>query len=143
MGVFEARRGLFPLGGSTVRLARQIPFTVAMDLLLTARAVSADEALRIGLIGYVVPDGLALDKALELAELICANGPLPVEAIKRSVRAADGLPEDEALQLRAGDRPADLCHRRRSGRVTGIRRETPSRVQTALMTIPSSDTTAA
>jgi len=98
-GVFEAKRGLFPLGGSTVRLARQIPFTVAMDLLLTARAVSADEALRIGLIGYVVPDGSALDKALELAELICANGPLAVEAIKRSVRAADGLPEDEALQL--------------------------------------------
>ena len=40
-GVFEARRGLFPLGGSTVRLRRQIPFTVAMDLLLTAREVSA------------------------------------------------------------------------------------------------------
>jgi enoyl-CoA hydratase len=99
MGVFEARRGLFPLGGSTVRLTRQIPFTVAMDLLLTARPVSADEALRIGLIGYVVPDGTALDKALEIAELICANGPLAVEAIKRSVRAADGLPEDEALKL--------------------------------------------
>ncbi len=36
-GVFEAKRGLFPLGGSTVRLRRQIPYTVAMDLLLTAR----------------------------------------------------------------------------------------------------------
>ena len=35
-GVFEARRGLFPLGGSTVRLRRQIPYTVAMELLLTA-----------------------------------------------------------------------------------------------------------
>ena len=44
-GVFEARRGLFPLGGSTVRLRRQIPYTVAMDLLLTAREVSAQEAL--------------------------------------------------------------------------------------------------
>src|SRR6202035_320789 len=54
-GVFEARRGLFPLGGSTVRLRRQIPFTVAMDLLLTARQVSAQEALEIGLIGRVVP----------------------------------------------------------------------------------------
>ena len=40
------RRGLFPLGGSTVRLRRQIPFTVAMDLLLTAREVPAEEALR-------------------------------------------------------------------------------------------------
>jgi len=95
----RAGRGLFPLGGSTVRLARQIPFTVAMDLLLTARPVSAEEALRIGLIGYVVPDGTALDKALDIAELIGANGPLAVEAIKRSVRAADGLPEDQALKL--------------------------------------------
>jgi len=98
-GIFEARRGLFPLGGSTVRLVRQIPYTVAMDLLLTGRPVSADEALRIGLIGYVVPDGTALDKALQIAELISANGPLAVEAIKRSVRAADGLPEEEALKL--------------------------------------------
>ena len=52
-GVFEARRGLFPLGGSTVRLRRQIPYTVAMDLLLTAREVSgrrgpADRADRPG-----------------------------------------------------------------------------------------------
>jgi enoyl-CoA hydratase len=99
LGVFEARRGLFPLGGSTVRLPRQIPFTAAMDLLLTGRPVTAEEALRIGLIGYVVPDGRALEKALEIAALISANGPLAVEAIKRSVRAADGLPEDEALKL--------------------------------------------
>jgi len=99
LGIFEARRGLFPLGGSTVRLARQIPYTVAMDLLLTGRPVTAAEALQIGLIGYVVPDGTALDKALEIAELICANGPLAVEAIKQSVRAADGLPEDEALKV--------------------------------------------
>ncbi|MGH9170422.1 MAG: crotonase/enoyl-CoA hydratase family protein [Acidimicrobiales bacterium] len=99
LGIFEVRRGLFPLGGSTVRLVRQIPHTVAMELLLTGRPVTADEALRIGLVGHVVPDGSALDKALELAELVAANGPLAVEAIKASVRAADGLPEDEALKL--------------------------------------------
>jgi enoyl-CoA hydratase len=98
LGIFEARRGLFPLGGSTVRLVRQIPHTVAMELLLTGRPVTAEEALRVGLIGHVVPDGTALGKALEIAGLICGNGPLAVEAIKRSVRAADGLPEDEALK---------------------------------------------
>ncbi len=98
-GVFEARRGLFPLGGSTVRLRRQIPFTVAMDLLLTAREVSAEEALRIGLIGRVVPDGHALEEALGIAEVICANGPLAVEAIKRSVRETEGVPEVEALKI--------------------------------------------
>lgn len=96
-GVFEARRGLFPLGGSTVRLRRQIPFTVAMDLLLTARQVEADEALRIGLIGRVVPDGKALDEALAIAEVINGNGPLAVEAIKRSVRETEGLSEDDGL----------------------------------------------
>jgi enoyl-CoA hydratase/carnithine racemase len=97
-GVFEARRGLFPLGGSTVRLRRQIPFTVAMDLLLTAREVSAQEAKEIGLIGRVVPDGKALDTALEIAEVISANGPLAVEAIKASVKATEGIPEEEALK---------------------------------------------
>jgi enoyl-CoA hydratase len=97
-GVFEARRGLFPLGGSTVRLRRQIPYTIAMELLLTAREVSAREALQIGLIGSVVPDGQALDSAMKLAAMICANGPLAVEAIKKSVRATDSLPEHEALQ---------------------------------------------
>ncbi len=98
-GIFEARRGLFPLGGSTVRLRRQIPFTVAMDLLLTAREVSAAEAKEIGLIGRVVPDGTALDAAREIAEVIAANGPLAVEAIKASVRATEGLPEAEALAV--------------------------------------------
>jgi len=96
-GVFEARRGLFPLGGSTVRLRRQIPYTVAMDLLLTAREVSAEEALRIGLIGRVVPDGTALDEALAIAEVVNANGPLAVEAIKRSVWETEGLSEEEGL----------------------------------------------
>ena len=96
-GVFEARRGLFPLGGSTVRLRRQIPFTVAMDLLLTARQVSAEEALRIGLIGRVVPDGTALEEALAIAEEIDANGPLAVEAIKRSVIETEGMSEVDGL----------------------------------------------
>ena len=63
LGVAEARWGLFPLGGSTVRLRRQIPYTLAMDLLLTGRHITADEALRIGLIGRVVPDGQALAEA--------------------------------------------------------------------------------
>jgi enoyl-CoA hydratase len=96
-GVFEARRGLFPLGGSTVRLRRQIPYTMAMELLLTAREVSATEALRIGLIGRVVADGTALDQALQIADVICANGPLAVEAIKRSVRETEGMSEEEGL----------------------------------------------
>ena len=98
-GVFEARRGLFPVGGSTVRLQRQIGYTNALEMLLTARGYTAAEALRFGLIGHVVPDGQALTKALELATLVCANGPLAVEAILRSVQETATLPEKEALTL--------------------------------------------
>ena len=110
--MFEARRGLFPLGGSTVRLRRQIPFTVAMDMLLTARAVSAEEALRVGLIGRVVPDGKALETALEIAEVICSNGPIAVEAIKRSVRETEGMSEEEGLA--GSSRSAGRCSPRRT-----------------------------
>src|SRR6476620_686576 len=62
-GVSEVRWGLYPLGGSAVRLPRQIPYTVAADLLLTGRHITADEAKEIGLIGPVVEDGQALEQA--------------------------------------------------------------------------------
>ena len=96
-GVTEVARGLFPLGGSTVRLRRQIPYTVAMDMLLTGRHVSAQEAKDVGLIGHVVPDGSALAKAMELAEMIAANAPLSVEAVLASVTHSEGLSEVDGL----------------------------------------------
>ncbi|WP_330251897.1 crotonase/enoyl-CoA hydratase family protein [Nocardia sp. NBC_00565] len=100
-GVSEARWGLFPLGGSAVRLVRQIPYTVAADILLTGRHITAAEAKEIGLIGHVVPDGTALDKALELAEQIAANGPLAVQAILRTIRETEAMPEEDAFQIEA------------------------------------------
>ena len=96
-GLFEAKRGLFPVGGSTVRLPRQVGYTAAMEMLLTARPYSADEALRIGLVGRVVDDGQALASAMELAEMIAANAPLAVEAIIRSVEETSGMSEPETL----------------------------------------------
>ena len=98
-GVSEARWGLFPLGGSTVRLRRQIPYCRAMDILLTGRHIPASEALEIGLIGRVVPDGQALLVAKQVATQIAENGPLAVQAIKRSVLATEGLSEADALAL--------------------------------------------
>jgi enoyl-CoA hydratase len=98
-GVSEPRWGLFPLGGSAVRLPRQIPYTIAADLLLTGRHITAAEALSIGLIGHVVPDGQALPRALELAEQIVANGPLAVQAILRTMRETEGMPENEAFTV--------------------------------------------
>ncbi|MGW5387648.1 crotonase/enoyl-CoA hydratase family protein [Nocardia sp. NPDC003963] len=100
-GVSEARWGLFPLGGSAVRLVRQVPYTVAADILLTGRHLSAAEAKDIGLIGHVVPDGQALDTALELADLIAANGPLAVQAILQTIRDSECIPEEEAFQIDA------------------------------------------
>jgi enoyl-CoA hydratase len=97
-GVTEARWGLFPLGGSTVRLRRQIPYTQAMEILLTAKQLTAEEAVRIGLVGRVVPDGQALVEARKVAEQIAMNGPLAVQAIKRSVQETEGLTEVEALK---------------------------------------------
>jgi enoyl-CoA hydratase len=98
-GVVEVTRALFPVGGSTVRLRRQIPYAKAMELLLTGATISAAEAERIGLIGRVVPDGTALDAGLEIGQKIARNGPLAVQAIKRSVLETEGLPETEALKL--------------------------------------------
>ena len=100
-GVSEARWGLFPLGGSAVRLPRQIPYTVAAELLLTGRHLTAAEAKEIGLIGHVVPDGQALAKALELAELIAANGPSPC---RRSC-APSGRPRAWPRTTRSRSRP--------------------------------------
>jgi Enoyl-CoA hydratase/carnithine racemase len=100
-GVSEPRWGLFPLGGSAVRLVRQLPYTIAADLLLTGRHITAAEAYRIGLIGHVVPDGQALAKALEMAGQIAANGPLAVQAILRTIRESEALPENEAFRLDA------------------------------------------
>jgi len=96
-GVSEARWSLYPMAGSAVRLRRQIPYTVAAEILLTGKHITAAEALQIGLIGHVVPDGTALAKAKEIAAVIADNGPLAVEAILRTLHETDGMTEAEAL----------------------------------------------
>ena len=96
-GVSEARWSLYPMGGSAVRLPRQIPYTQAAEILLTGKHLGAREAKEIGLIGHVVPDGQALTKAREIADTICANGPLAVEAITRTLHETDGMTLDDAL----------------------------------------------
>ncbi len=98
-GISEANWSLYPMGGSAVRLVRQIPYTIACDLLLTGRHITAREALEYGLIGHVVPDGQALDRALEIAEVIAGNGPLAVQAILRSIRETEGMHENEAFKI--------------------------------------------
>ncbi|MEM7412326.1 MAG: crotonase/enoyl-CoA hydratase family protein [Myxococcota bacterium] len=97
-GVSEARWSLYPMGGSAVRLPRQIPYTQAAEILLTGKHLRAPEAKEIGLIGHVVPDGQALEKGLEIAATIGRNGPLAVEAITRTLHECDGMELDAALR---------------------------------------------
>jgi enoyl-CoA hydratase len=87
----EVTRGLLPGGGSTVRLARQIPYVEAMKILLIGEAISAEAALRAGFINEIVPRERLLDRAFELAERIAANGPLAARKIKEAVIRSSGL----------------------------------------------------
>jgi len=100
--VSEARWSLYPMGGSAVRLQRQIPYTVAADILLTGKHIRAPEAHQIGLIGRVVPDGQALDTAREIGSTIAANGPLAVEAILKTLHETWQLSEADAFEYEAG-----------------------------------------
>mgnify|MGYP000441927017 FL=1 len=84
-GIPEVKRGLAAAAGGLVRLPRQIPQRLAMELALTGEFVSAQRAYEMGLINRIV-DGVALDGALQLAEAISANGPLAVAASKQVIR---------------------------------------------------------
>lgn len=98
-GIPEVKVGLFPGGGSSVRLPVQLAYPRAMELLLTGDTISAEEALAYGFLNYVVPPAALLPKAMEIAAKIAGNGPLAVRAVRDSVRACRGLPEAEALKL--------------------------------------------
>jgi len=96
-GVTEVQRSLFPMAGSCVRLPRQMPYTVAVEMLLTGEPITARRAAELGLVGRVVPDGHALPEARKLADRIASNGPLAVRAILATIRETATLPENEAF----------------------------------------------
>jgi enoyl-CoA hydratase len=98
-GVTEAKWSLYPQGGSVIRLRRQIPYTKAMEMLLTADMYPAEDALSFGLIGRVVPKGHALATAREIAARVAANGPVAVQKIKEAIVATECLPEQDALAV--------------------------------------------
>lgn len=88
-GITEVRRGLYPMGASALRLRRQIPYCLAAEMLLLGGHYSAEQALRFGLINRVAPKGKALEEALKMAEELCANAPLSIRAITRTLRRLD------------------------------------------------------
>jgi len=96
-GVTEVQRSLFPMAGSCVRLPRQMPYTVAVEMLVTGEPITARRAAELGLVGRVVPDGEALPEARRIAQRIAENGPLAVRAILATIRETATLPEPEAF----------------------------------------------
>jgi enoyl-CoA hydratase/carnithine racemase len=90
----EIKRGIYPVGGATLRFPREVGWGNAMRWLLTGDEFGAAEALRIGLVQEVAPHGEELPLASALADVIAAQAPLGVYATLASSRAA--LPESEA-----------------------------------------------
>jgi enoyl-CoA hydratase len=92
-GLAETRWGIVPGAGSHVRLPQQLPWPIAMQLLLTAEPVDARRAYEVGLVNEVRPTAEVLPRAMELARLIAGNGPLAVQAAKEiAVRALGNEP---------------------------------------------------
>jgi enoyl-CoA hydratase len=97
-GIPEVKRGLAAAAGGLIRLPRQIPSRLAMELALTGDFITAERAERMGLINRVVPAGTALDAAKELAAAICANGPLAVRISKQVVAQSGDWSSEEMWQ---------------------------------------------
>jgi enoyl-CoA hydratase len=97
-GIPEAKRGLAAAAGGLVKLPRQIPSRVAMELALTGDFITAQRAYELGLINQVVPAGTALDAAKELAAKIAANGPLAVAASKAVIMGQPDWSQDEMFE---------------------------------------------
>jgi enoyl-CoA hydratase/carnithine racemase len=74
-GLPEGQRGIFVGGGGSVRIQRVVGFTVMADMMLTGRLLNTDEAERVHIVRYVVPEGEALNKAMELAARVASNTP--------------------------------------------------------------------
>jgi enoyl-CoA hydratase len=117
-GVFCRRFGVPMSDGTTVRLPRLIGEARAMDMMLTGRAVGADEAKSIGLVSEVVPRGQASPRAQELAREVAAFPQMAMRSDRLSLLQSRGLSLDEALR-----READLAEKaKRNEAQTGAQR---------------------
>jgi enoyl-CoA hydratase len=97
-GIPEVKRGLAAAAGGLIKLPRQIPKRIAMELALTGDFIGAQRAYDIGLINEVVPAGTALDAARALAAKIVANGPLAVAISKQVVLQSEDWSASEMWQ---------------------------------------------
>lgn len=89
-GLPEVRRGLAPRAGGTFRLARKLPHTLAMEVLLTGEPITAAKAAQFGLVNRVTAEGGALATAIELAQVVAGNAPMAVSAAKQVLTESSG-----------------------------------------------------
>ena len=93
----EIKRGIYPVGGATIRMIQEVGWSNAMRYLLTGDTFSAAEAYRIGLVQEVVPVGQQLERAITIAETIATQAPLGVAATLKSARLARSQGETAAF----------------------------------------------
>jgi enoyl-CoA hydratase len=103
-GLGEVRWGIIPTGGSHIRLPRQIPWAIAMQLLLTGKPIDAKRAYDVGLVNEVVPGDQLMAAAMKWAETICKNGPFAVRTAKEIAVRALGLESGFVLEKAMGAR---------------------------------------
>ena len=95
----EVRRGLIAGGGSLARLARQVPWTAAMEICLTGEPIDAEQALRVGLVNRVVAPDAVLAAAEQLARSICLGAPVALMKTKEAIVRSNGRPLDVAFEI--------------------------------------------
>ncbi len=93
----EPKSGVVPGAGSMVRLARQLPWAHAMKILLSGETITASQALQMGLVSEVVPGANLLERVEALAESVCRQAPLALQAIKRTALETHTLPWADAF----------------------------------------------
>ena len=97
--ISEVKRGILPGNGGTQRALRQIPYAIAMEMLLLGKRLTAQEALAYGLINKIVPLKELMPTADQCARQLCANGPLALRAIKELAIRSQSLPLEHGLRL--------------------------------------------
>jgi len=99
IGLSEVRRGLIAGGGSLARLGRQLAWADAMELALTGEAITAEHALRIGLVNRVVPPDQVMAAAEELARRVSKGAPVALAKTKEVIVRSSGKPLAEAFAI--------------------------------------------
>lgn len=99
IGLTEVKLGLIAGGGSLARLARQVSWVDAMEVALLGEPISAEHALRIGLVNRVVDPGDVLATAIDMAQRLSTGAPIALAKSKEAMVRSNGLPLDEAFAI--------------------------------------------